>query len=144
MKVKSYFKDFESKFSKWEKGVVTRATIHVENELKKKVSDSGSGRTYRQGEFIARSGGVGIVRELPTHTASKPGQPPALDTGTLRRSITRDIRSERGGYAGYTGTPLKYGLWLERGTSRMQPRPWLKPTFTEQQDEVARIMSRAL
>ncbi len=58
------------------------------------------------------------------HQASAPGQPPASDTGTLASSVKWE--RDAGGYV--VGTGIEYGLFLEVGTSRMAPRPWLTPS----------------
>lgn len=64
------------------------------------------------------------------HHASAPGQPPAIDTGTLIQSI--DTQSAGTGFqrvvqAGVSSREAAtYVLALELGTSRMAPRPvWL-------------------
>ena len=59
---------------------------------------------------------------------SRPGQPPAVQTGALRHSIhgTRSVNM-----VSSAGTGLPYGLFLERGTRRgLLPRPWLMPALT--------------
>lgn len=57
------------------------------------------------------------------HQASAPGQAPQSDTGTLANSA----KWERDAQGYVVGTSIKYGLWLEVGTSKMAPRPWLMP-----------------
>ena len=66
-------------------------------------------------------------RRSVEHTASKPGKPPNTDTGNLVSNITVQ-KIEKGFDVGSRqGAP--YGLWLEFGTSKMLPRPWLAPAF---------------
>lgn len=65
------------------------------------------------------------------HHPSKPGNAPAVDYGTLRRSITHDVKIEGTKVIGRVGSVITnppYGSYLEHGTSKMQPRPWLKPS----------------
>ena len=59
--------------------------------------------------------------------ASAPGEPPAVDTGTLKRSIKVDEHEFKP--EARVGVPmnLQYGLYLERGTSKMGARPYMKP-----------------
>ncbi len=62
------------------------------------------------------------------HHPSVPGSAPAVDSGTLRMSITHEIDVENGKAVGYVGSLLNkppYGRYLEFGTSIMKPRPWL-------------------
>ena len=60
-----------------------------------------------------------------THTASAPGQPPANWTGKLRRSIGFNVRSTEVEY----GYKQDYGEYLEKGTTKMKPRPGLRITY---------------
>lgn len=60
------------------------------------------------------------------HVASAPGEPPASDTGRLERSIR--VRKSSGlEYQIVASAP--YSGWLERGTRKMDPRPYLKPAL---------------
>ena len=63
------------------------------------------------------------------HTPSRPGEPPAVDTGTLRRSIQMEVNATPALIVVRVGTNLKYGLFLELGTIHIEPRPWLLPAF---------------
>lgn len=73
---------------------------------------------------------------------------PGIDTGTLRRNITYDIELSPRGVTGYFGVlethdggkPLDYALYLERGTSKMAPRPWLSLTLDGTMNDVRRIL----
>jgi hypothetical protein len=60
--------------------------------------------------------------------ASAPGQPPARQTGTLQESIT-DPQVRRSGRAivGELRVTARYAGFLERGTSRIAPRPFAQP-----------------
>jgi hypothetical protein len=42
------------------------------------------------------------------------------------------------------GTPLKYGLYLEIGTKKMQPRPWLRPALERSLLKIKKIMTTPL
>lgn len=59
------------------------------------------------------------------HRASAPGEPPATDTGRLVGSIFARLFRD---YA-EVGTNVKYGAYLEAGTGRILPRPWLRPAY---------------
>jgi len=73
-------------------------------------------------------------------SVSKPGDPPNSDTGRLVQSIKFDFKKD--GLVGRVGSNLKYAAWLEFGTERMDPRPWLAPAIEEASDDVAEIFSR--
>jgi hypothetical protein len=71
-------------------------------------------------------------RRATAHTASAPGQFPATDTGRLAASIRVAKEAAAGPRTVYLiGTSLEYGRHLEFGTSEMEPRPWLAPSFRE-------------
>lgn len=62
------------------------------------------------------------------HHPSIEGEAPAVDTGRLRASVTHDVEqdgNEVWGNVGSVQTEPPYGLYLEYGTSKMKPRPWL-------------------
>lgn len=59
---------------------------------------------------------------------SKPLFPPNSQTGNLHKSITR-TRAEAGKVS--VGTAVEYGRYLEFGTYRMLPRPWLRRALAE-------------
>jgi hypothetical protein len=87
----------------------------------------GSGRIYR--------------RRGVTHQASAPGEPPAPDTGALRASLGVE---RTGRLTRRFGSSSWIGLWLDRGTRRILPRPWMLRSVVEALDEMRRVMRREL
>lgn len=73
---------------------------------------------------------------------SRPYQPPALRTGFGRRNI--DMEFDANAIVARVGvrTSASYMIYLELGTGRIQPRPWLKPT-TERSRNAIETMMRA-
>lgn len=66
------------------------------------------------------------------HHPSLPGHPPAVDTGNLRESINYEVHNEKKEVYGIVGSTQKdpdYAVWMEYGTSRIAPRPWLSPAM---------------
>lgn len=79
-------------------------------------------KVQRTAQDSMRGGGI-------PHVPSSPGEPPAVDTGTLRRSVQMEVQDAPTLIIVRVGTNLKYGLFLEIGTVHIQPRPWLLPAF---------------
>ena len=95
------------------------------------------------------------------HVPSTAGNPPNIDTGILRASITHtiDIKDVGGGEPGIvgfvgsdidyiranagTGTDVQYGFYLEVGTVKMQARPWLRPALRRSENGILRIFKEA-
>lgn len=79
------------------------------------------------------------------HHPSVEGNPPAVDTGTLRRSITYSVdEKEKVGRVGSVLQNPPYGVYLEFGTSRMKPRPWLKPALEKSVEKIKKIFKETL
>jgi len=91
--------------------------------------------------MVEREAKLGMTPNGP----SAPGQPPAVDTGRLRASITHRI--EGGGYEertiGYVGTNVEYAPYLEFGTSKMAARPWLTPALEKHREDIKRLIKDA-
>lgn len=65
-----------------------------------------------------------------------------VDTGRLRNSITNAVRTDE--KAVYIGTNVEYAAFVELGTSRMKPRPYLKPAATQHNAEYKSLAEQAL
>lgn len=107
---------------------VFKASEYMREKLLETLSGNRSGRRYR------------VPGTSVFYTASAPGEPPAVRLGGLRRSIQSEVVQEQGEYVGLVGTDLDYGLFLENGTSKMLPRPWLVPTFEREQENIQAIL----
>jgi hypothetical protein len=59
--------------------------------------------------------------------ASKPGNPPNTDTGTLVKSLNVEVDLNKA--TGKVYSKLKYALWLEVGTLNIEKRPFLAPAL---------------
>ncbi|RMD64397.1 MAG: hypothetical protein D6826_02515 [Alphaproteobacteria bacterium] len=75
---------------------------------------------------------------------SAPGEAPHRLSGRLRNSVRMVMHSRTGDPAAEIGTDLAYGLYLELGTRRIAPRPWLSPAFATVAPGVARRMADAV
>ena len=82
-------------------------------------------------------------RGTVTHQASAPGQYPASDTGRLASNVRFELPSG-GNMTGRVGTNIQYGAYLEFGTSRMEARPWLLPSFEKAKANVEKELKAKL
>lgn len=89
----------------------------VETAAKSLLNRVGTGRLYRKSH------------PSRLHVASSPGEAPAFDLGKLHDSVRSGPGVDAEGIYADTGTDLDYGLFLEMGTSKMEPRPWLRPAL---------------
>ncbi len=83
---------------------------------------------------------AGPTKTRPGTSASEPGQPPHRRTGTLSRSITHEVTKG----SAKVGTNLKYGKYLETGTSQMAARPYLRPGVYKNQRQIKKLLSRKI
>lgn len=139
--------------------VVAETALAAEAGIKTSMAEPKTGRTYRIGDATRRlrqgeRAGVTVtqrfgrtemrtaegLRVVPNaagtgsnvvigariHRASAPGESPAIDTGALVNSIqSRQLAPMR--WAVAAGT--EYAAYLEYGTSRMAPRPYMRPAL---------------
>jgi len=64
-----------------------------------------------------------------------------VDTGTLRRSITYEMDGED---AAEVGTNVEYASYVEFGTSKMKPIPFLTPAFEANREGVVSVIKQAM
>ena len=109
---------------------VNNTAIDVHNTAVKSIQKKGKGEVYDI-TFFTKNGksipaGLRTGQNLSaTHQASKPGDPPASDTGTGANSI----KFKFGKLSAVVWTDQKYMAWLEFGTRRIEARPWLLPSL---------------
>lgn len=111
-----------------ERGIVA-ATEDVRNEALRLILDTPkTGRIYR--------------RRGVEHQASAPGEAPANDTGRLVNSIrtTYDLPTLVGRIVASTA----YAAFLEYGTSRMEPRPYMRPALFNRRPQIEATIASAV
>lgn len=87
--------------------IVAELSVGIEAEMKRSMQGVKSGRAYQRGGRV--------------HISSAPGESPAVDSGTLFQSIT----SSSSGLRGKVKVGAGYAGFLDEGTSRMEPRPFV-------------------
>lgn len=78
------------------------------------------------------------------YIASAPGQPPAVRTGFGRRNIDMEFYPKRLIARVGVRESADYMIYLELGTRRIAPRPWLKPATDRSRASIEAIMRTAL
>lgn len=113
--------------------VLSRAvhgTKILRNSASEVLGHDGSGRRYRNG-----------------HVASSPGQPPAPDTGHLRRSWRESSMAKANGLGRGISVLLRitsdtpYAIYLNEGTSRMRPRPFIERIKTRATPKIVALFN---
>lgn len=84
------------------------------------------GRTYTHIYRTIGGRAVPVARRKKPHTASAPGDIPAIDNGELWQSIQVQKQAQ----AHYrVGTGENYALYLEYGTRLVEARPFMRPAI---------------
>ncbi len=101
------------------------SALVVQNEARRLVVQGPkTGRTY-------------IKRRTIAHRASAPGEPPASDTGTLVRNIIVNAEFHANRIRVIANT--NYAGFLEWGTRRIKPRPFMFRALLNKSAEIKRI-----
>jgi hypothetical protein len=128
------------------KNAVFDAGNHMREAVIEKLAGARTGRVYR----VPGTDGA-------TYQASAPGEPPAVRLNELRRNINvSDVKVEGDEVSVAVGVDeeaVKYARRLELGgysktknggSVYIAPRPYLRPTFFEQESTVINILERAV
>lgn len=103
-------------------GIIKDICRGIVSEAKRLMKLPKSGRLYKG--FYGQA-----------HIASAPGEAPAIDSGNLYNKI----RSRKISDLNYRVTvPVPYGGYLEFGTKRMKPRPYIRPAISANRSRLIR------
>lgn len=105
------------------------------NEIRQLISIPSRTVSYKVGRGGKRRKALGARGS----SRSRPGEPPHMDTGALRASITYRIEESPGSVDLKVGTPLLYGRFLEMGTTKMAARPFLRRALKENAERIRQI-----
>lgn len=81
-----------------------------------------------------------VVRKNGSDMQKKAQKNAPVDTGTLQRSITLEIRDS--GKTAEVEPTVDYGAYVELGTRFMTAQPYLKPAFNEQKEKFKQDMRK--
>lgn len=104
---------------------VIAAFLDVEPEIVAKV-----------GSDIEAHAKTSMVGGGSPHAPSSPGNPPHVDTGNLKNSLVFEMTGKN---SGEVRVMAEYGAFLEYGTVRMAPRPFLTPAVDKVADKLEDI-----
>jgi len=107
--------------------LVQRSASLVENTAIQSILKGGTGITYQK------------YNPRRQHTASAEGEPPASDEGTLKDSITSNVKKEGTSIVGKIIASESYAPYLEFGTSTVRPRPFMQPALEKNRPKIKRI-----
>lgn len=125
-------------------------TIEVEGleELGKALKDYGK----EWGAIADKALGPGLSvleAEAKIKASGRPG--PRVDTDVLRSSIgaesgegIREIVRTGSEIVGKMGSRVEYAGYVEEGTSKMPPYPYLKPALEAKKDEVVKLFEQGI
>jgi len=109
---------------------IRAATLEGQNILKADLlSRPGTGKLYQRGKTVE-------------HRASAPGEPPAPDTGELRRRIEVDVLRGPTEVRGVITANVEYAAALELGTERMRARPFLSRLARDYSARLVMVFNR--
>jgi len=104
---------------------IVRATEGLRKEVVKMLAHS------------SHSGEIYIRRGIE-HQRSAPGEPPAVDTGRLLNSIRTEFDEKE--MVGRVIASTGYAGYLEFGTQKMEPRPFMRPSLENQRDMIMAVV----
>lgn len=128
------------------------------NGLYNQVTQEAKSRGYRAANAL-RSVSLEVLRgersgkiyrkpftKKATYQASAPGEPPAVRSGTLRRSWQPRAQSEKEGGSVTVHpaiwTDVKYAPILQEGSPKMEPRPFEEPIIEKAKPEIEAIFGQ--
>ena len=113
------------------RAVVRATAMRVEGTAKERIQrPPKTGRLYR------------TYNKRKLHRASAPGESPATDSGTLASRVFHEVQT--GGFEASVFSDVDYAGYLEFGTRRMAPRPYLAPALREYADSFLRDLDLAV
>ena len=113
--------------------VIVNGANDIANTMMGLIRQPGRGRIYPRGNGAF-------------HQASAPGDPPASDTGRLLAASApgNSITFFNNKLAAEIGPNVRYARFLELGTDRMEPRPFIRPAFRKHRKRIRDNLAKAV
>lgn len=109
--VYNYLPEIARRLPQAAREIVSETLDEIDDDVRQGMSQSHGGRSYIRGGRV--------------HVASAPGDMPAIDTGELVSSLTKRMIS--GKARGVYFTDNDHAVYMEYGTSKILPRPFMTP-----------------
>lgn len=93
---------------------LAKAAIFLQGEIRQLISVPSRSVSYRVIQKGKKKGQTQKVLGERGNSRSRPGEPPHMDHGALRASITYDV--DRENLTARVGSPSKVARWMELGT----------------------------
>ena len=107
---------------------LTRAGFHLVGHFRSKLN--------RSQPYLRRATPSGV--RFTGLDPSRPGEYPKKLSGQLIKSVA--FKVDKPGLTMQAGSAIPWAAWLQTGTSRMRPRPWLTLSWQSEQTALARIV----
>jgi len=117
---------------------VRAAGIYLQSRIRENISIPS--RTVGVG-IISKGKNKGQTKKIlgaRGSNRSKPGEFPHKDYGLLRQSIATDY--DQSTLTARIGSALSYAKYLELGTRKMRPRPFLRRTLAEERETIRQMI----
>jgi HK97 gp10 family phage protein len=102
-------------------------------QVEKKLVDTIFRNMEKVGALVERQAKINVTKSPPEH--------PQVQTGRLRSSIMHWVYAIDKNTVGVSiGTNVYYGKYLEFGTSKHSPYPWLFPAVEMSKDKITKII----
>jgi HK97 gp10 family phage protein len=133
-------KAFEERISK----NLDRVGVFLQNEVRMSF---GSPDAYPEGGIRNKRGKKISAKKFRQMQHSQPDDPPFVQTGMLRRSISYQREGTKKLLLGSTlkpqnGSEHSYAFWLELGSTKMEARPYLRPAVRNNRRTILQMITQ--
>lgn len=124
--------------------ISAKLQVKVNKSELDKIINQAENLVYEGSEYMANemkksiASGKKSGKRYGSHSSSAPGQAPANWTGKLLKSIR--IQKTKG--LSFVYVTAKYAEFLEFGTSKMRPRPFIIPAFLKTKKMILERLKR--
>lgn len=125
---------------------VNQGVLMVQADAARSIERISGGKVYKRGKSTKGRGKRRTGARTAIHVASKPGDAPNKDTGNLIRNIrvSKTKGNTRKGYSATVKAVTPYAYDLEYGTSKMKPRPFMRPALAKNKKKIESLIINAV